>query len=95
MEVSKLVAILEQNSVNKKVAISGGEPLLQKDALIELVKGLKGFDIAVYTGHEEKDVPIELYGYITYIKTGGFKQDLKTTTTSYIGSTNQKFRRVK
>ena len=95
MEVSDLVSILNRNSINKKITISGGEPLLQKEALIELVKGLKDFDIAVYTGHEEKDVPTELYDYITYIKTGGFKQQLKTTIMPYVGSTNQQFRRIK
>lgn len=94
MEVEELAAILEQNCLNKKVTISGGEPLFQKEALLELAERLKGFDIAVYTGHEEEDVPQELYRCITYIKTGKFVQELKTTVMPYVGSANQRFRRV-
>ena len=95
MEVDDLVNILEQNSFNKKVTISGGEPLLQKVALLELVKRLDEFDIAVYTGHDEKEIPQELYRYITYIKTGRFEQNLMTTITPFVGSTNQVFRKIK
>ena len=32
---------------------------------------------------------------ITYIKTGSFKEELKSTVKPYVGSTNQEFRRVK
>ena len=81
--------------VNKKVTFSGGEPLMQVDALIDIVKKLEGFDIAVYTGHEFEEVPQELLDNITYIKTGSFKEELKSTVKPYVGSTNQEFRRVK
>ena len=33
MEVSDLAQILREQAINKKVTISGGEPLLQKDAV--------------------------------------------------------------
>ena len=39
-------------SLNKKLTISGGEPLLQYQAVHELVRGLADFDIALYTGFE-------------------------------------------
>ena len=95
VSVNELVALLKKEVVNKKITISGGEPLMQKEGLIELVKSLKGFDIAVYTGHEISDVPKELLENITYIKTGSFKEELKTTMKPYVGSSNQEFRRVK
>ena len=95
VNVNELVTFLEKEVVNKKITISGGEPLMQKEGLIELVKSLKGFDIAVYTGHEISDVPKELLENITYIKTGSFKEELKTTMKPYVGSSNQEFRRVK
>lgn len=95
VNVDDLALLLKKEVVNKKVTISGGEPLMQKEGLIELVKLLDGFDIAVYTGHEISDVPNELLDNITYIKTGSFKEELKTTTKPYVGSTNQEFRRVK
>ena len=95
VNVNELVTLLEKEVVNKKITISGGEPLMQAEGLIELVKMLKGFDIAVYTGHEISDVPKELLENITYIKTGSFKEELKTTMKPYVGSSNQEFRRVK
>ena len=95
MTTDELVTILKKEVVNKKVTFSGGEPLMQVDALIDVVKNLKNFDIAVYTGHEFEDVPQELLDNITYIKTGSFKEELKSTVKPYVGSTNQKFRRVK
>ena len=67
MTTDELVTILKKEVVNKKVTFSGGEPLMQVDALIDVVKNLKSFDIAVYTGHKFEDVPQELLDNITYI----------------------------
>ena len=60
VEVAELATLLQKEVCNKKITFSGGEPLMQAEALIELVKLLDGFDIAVYTGHELCDVPMEL-----------------------------------
>lgn len=95
MTTDELVMILKNEVINKKVTFSGGEPLMQVDALIDVVKKLKDFDIAVYTGHEFEEVPKELLDNITYIKTGSFMEELKSTVKPYVGSTNQEFRRVK
>ena len=95
MTTDELVTILKKEVVNKKVTFSGGEPLMQVDALIDIVKKLEGFDIAVYTGHGFEEVPQELLDNIKYIKTGSFKEELKSTVKPYVGSTNQEFRRVK
>ena len=95
MTTDELVAVLKKEVVNKKVTFSGGEPLMQFEALIDIVKKLSDFDIAVYTGHEFDEVPQELLDNITYIKTGSFKEELKSTVSPFVGSTNQEFRRVK
>ena len=95
MTTEELVMILKKEVINKKVTFSGGEPLMQVDALINIVKKLEGFDIAVYTGREFEEVPQELLDNITYIKTGSFKEEFKSTVKPYVGSTNQEFRRVK
>ena len=94
-DVHELATLLRREVRNKKVTISGGEPLLQTEALLALVKLLDGFDIAVYTGHEEAEVPSELLLYVSYIKTGPYKRALRTTTKPFVGSSNQTFRRVK
>lgn len=95
MTTDELVSILKKEVINKKVTFSGGEPLMQVKALIDIVKKLSDFDIAVYTGHEFDEVPQELLDNITYIKTGSFKEELKSTVSPFVGSTNQEFRRVK
>lgn len=96
MDIDYLANLLNKNVINKKITISGGEPLMQKDALVELVKKLYefGFDIALYTGHKKEDVPQEIIKYLKYLKTGSFVEELKTTTKPYVGSTNQEFERV-
>ena len=82
---------------NGGVTFSGGEPLMQKEALIELVTKLNdlGFDIALYTGHQKEDVPSILLDKVKYLKTGNFIQELKTTVKPFVGSENQVFEEVK
>ena len=89
--VKDLVNILREKCVNKKLTISGGEPLMQPEALLELVKELKDFDLCLYTGHELKDVPKEILAYLKYIKVGPFKKEYKSTMKPFVGSTNQEF----
>ena len=90
-DISSLAEEIKKNSFNKKITITGGEPLLQKEALIELLKQLEGFDVVVYTGHTKNEVPSELWKLTTYIKCGPFIEELKTTVKPYVGSTNQEF----
>ena len=95
IEVSELAEIIRNNCINKKLTISGGEPLMQKDAVLELLKLLKDFDLTLYTGHIREEVPTEMIEYLTYLKTGSFKQELRTSITPFVGSTNQIFEKVK
>ena len=90
-DVLELVSILEKNIPNKKITISGGEPLLQKDALLYLLKNIKDWDICLYTGYSLNNVPKDILCYLKYIKVGKFNKDLKTTTIPFIGSINQHF----
>jgi anaerobic ribonucleoside-triphosphate reductase activating protein len=52
---------------------------------------LEDFDITLYTGYDLEDVPTKILDYLDYIKVGPFIQELQTSTTPYVGSTNQKF----
>lgn len=89
-----LASILRKKCINKKLTISGGEPLLQADALIDLLEELKDFDLCLYTGHELSEVPQSILKYLKYIKVGRFEKALKTTTKPYVGSKNQQFLEV-
>lgn len=95
IDIDYLVSELKNNMKNKKITITGGEPLYQKEALIELINKLDGFDIALYTGHQESDVPDEIKSKIKYLKCGPFIEKLKTTIKPYVGSLNQTFKEVK
>ena len=90
-EIDDLVEDLRKKCMNKKLTISGGEPLLQYSAILELVKKLADFDIILYTGFEFDDVPKEILKFINYIKVGNYIKDQRTTITPFVGSKNQKF----
>ena len=94
MEVSELSSVIREACLNKKLTISGGEPLLQKEALEELLESLSDFDLCLYTGHELEDVPNSILRYLKYIKVGRFVLEKRTSTQPFIGSTNQRFMRV-
>ena len=85
--------IIDQKTPMRRITISGGEPLLQMEGLLELVSSLrqKGYDIAVYTGNDLADVPQALLENINYIKVGDYQQEHRTSVKPYVGSTNQEF----
>ena len=90
-EIGELVQIIKERCKNRKITITGGEPLYQKEALMELIRGLDGFNICLYTSYEKDEVPQEILKHINYLKTGRYDSSCRTTTTPYYGSKNQKF----
>jgi len=94
VDTHELANQLRKKCKNKKLTISGGEPLLQADNLVDLLEELKDFDLCLYTGHEKKDVPEKILKYLKYLKTGPFIETLKSSTEPFVGSTNQKFMEV-
>lgn len=95
MDTHDLVKTLQVNVINKKLTISGGEPLQQYSAILEVLKGLPDFNIVLYTGFEFEDVPKEILKHVHYIKAGKYIHEKRCTDISYIGSTNQKFINLK
>ena len=93
IEMDKLIGMLQTECKNRKLTISGGEPLEQASALLELTGSLKkmGFDLCVYTGEERENVPDDLLQNIHYIKTGRYIESMRTFSTPYVGSANQNF----
>lgn len=87
--VRQLAKIIKAKVRNKKITLSGGEPLLQQKALVSLLNELSDFDICLYTGGCLDDVPEDIKQRVHYIKIGAFDEKRKTSTMPYVGSTNQ------
>lgn len=93
-EVSELAEEIRSRCPNKELTISGGEPLMQADAVYTLITLLNDFDICLYTGHDKSEVPQEILDKIRYLKYGPFIESLKTTTMPFVGSSNQVYEEV-
>ena len=89
--ISDLVTEIRSQAFNKNLTISGGEPLLQIQAVLDLIRNLNDFSIALYTGFELEEVPKNLLDYLDYIKVGKYEKEKKCTAKEYVGSTNQQF----
>ena len=48
--VKELANQIKEGTFNGKVTITGGEPLMQKEALVQLLNELKGLDVIVRSG---------------------------------------------
>lgn len=97
ISIDELFMFIESHCCNKKITISGGEPLEQLDSLEILIRKLraKGYNVCVYTGWEMEKVPLNILELVDYIKTGEFVSDLKDMEIQYVGSSNQHLFSVK
>jgi len=93
--IDDLVIELREKVTNKKLTISGGEPLLQADEVLSLLDSLSEFNVALYTGYELENVPKEILEKLDYIKVGKYIEESRSTTLSYVGSSNQCFLKLK
>lgn len=94
-DIDELVDEIADKCKNKKITISGGEPLEQKEALCILGNNLKkrGFQICVYTGWNWNQLPKEIFQFADIIKAGPYIQELKRGNLRFIGSDNQIMKR--
>ncbi len=95
LPIKNIANELRKKSFNKKITISGGEPLMQKDGLTKLLNELNGYDICLYTSYDIHQIPKDILNKLTYIKTGRFVNELKNNKIPYFGSENQKLYKVK
>lgn len=91
VETGDLMVELRAKVHNKKLTISGGEPLQQYPAVLELLTGLSDFDIALYTGFNLDRVPKEILRLLRYVKVGRYIHEKGSTVLPYVGSSNQQF----
>lgn len=93
VSVSELFAEIRERCKNKKITISGGEPLEQKESLLPLLRLLNGtgFNICLYTGWSLECVPQAIIEQISFLKTGNYEASLRNPKMRYAGSENQHF----
>jgi len=87
-----LTKLSSYNNPNKRITISGGEPLEQKEALVELLDRLnkEDYDIALYTSYDLTEISYDIRKRLNYIKVGRFIKNKKVKNKFY-GSSNQRF----
>lgn len=91
-DIESLIMKIEGECKNKKITISGGEPMEQSCALCEFVKKLKkkGFNICLYTSWNFEQIPKEILSNLDYLKTGEFISSMRDEKLHFVGSKNQK-----
>lgn len=91
-DVAEIADSIIHQCHNKRLTISGGEPLEQWEALKELILILsnRDFDICIYTGWNKDKIPDEVFQMVNYVKMGNFVADLKSDNIHYVGSSNQR-----
>ncbi len=96
-EIENLLDMIDKKCCNKKITISGGEPMEQQESLLVLLRCLKerGYNICVYTGWELEKVPTHMFQYLDYLKTGSYMKNLRSHDMWYVGSINQRMFEIK
>ncbi len=98
LKQSEILTRIKNNMpIIKGVTISGGEPFLQCDQLLPLLRQIRGLtlDCWVYTGYTYEQLLTyasfkKLLPLIDVLVEGPFVEELLTTDLPYIGSTNQR-----
>lgn len=95
MTINEILEHIIENDFD--VTFSGGDPLMQVDALIELAKRIKsiGKNIWCYTGYTFEEVELsekfkKLLPYVDVIVDGHFINELRDISLRFRGSSNQR-----
>lgn len=91
--VGAVFAKITENGLINGVTFSGGEPMEQSVALLELAKLCKekGYNVMMYTGYVYEDIKDDpIFEYIDYVVDGPFKIALRSLDCLYRGSKNQR-----
>jgi anaerobic ribonucleoside-triphosphate reductase activating protein len=99
IEIEEIMNLIKGNKLLSGVTISGGEPFLQKESLLDLVKEIKkvNLNIIVYTGFIYEDLIQsndkcinDILALADILIDGPFVQDLKSLELRFRGSSNQR-----
>lgn len=95
VDTSELIDAIKKNSLLAGITLTGGEPLLQLDAAVELARETKklGLNVWCYTGYTLEEIPDaaqELLKYVDVLVDGPFVEELRDLELDFRGSSNQR-----
>ena len=95
MSVEEIMSVVRENDFN--VTFSGGDPLLQVDALVPLAEAIRaeGYTIWCYTGYLYEAVKADgrlsrILPFLDALVDGPFVEALRDTSLRFRGSSNQR-----
>lgn len=101
-DTEELIEEIKKLELQDGITFSGGDPMMQVDACIEIAKACKemGYNIWCYTGFTFEEVlndpkKREFLNYIDVLVDGKFELDKKSYDAIFRGSTNQRLINVK
>lgn len=97
-DIDELLIEIDQNPLLDGVTISGGEPFLQAEALIELIQKVKSrqLHVMIYSGYTFEEIlqlgtkEKELLSLCDILVDGRFELNKKSLSLCYRGSSNQR-----
>ena len=106
MNIEDIVEILTSNPLSTGLTISGGEPLVQENEVLELIKQYKkikpNHNIMIYTGFtyeyllkQNNPVINEIFSLTDYLIDGPYIEELRDLTLEFRGSSNQRIIELK
>ena len=101
-DIKEIIAEIDENPLLDGITLSGGEPMLQIEPLIEICKTVKqrGLNIVIYSGFTFEQIVKDLRMKSLLILCdmlidGRFEQDKKSLALLYRGSSNQRLINIK
>ena len=92
VDTQEIIDDIKKNPLLSGITLTGGEPLLQLDAAVELARETKklGLNVWCYTGYKFEEIPQKLLNVVDVVVDGAFVEELKDLTLNFRGSSNQR-----
>lgn len=93
--IEEILELIEKHKV-EIVTFMGGEPVDQPiENILHLMESIHikfpKVKMSMYTGYELHEVDTRILDYLSDIKTGSYREDLKNKMGSFLASSNQKY----
>lgn len=93
--VEEILGLIEEHEI-KIITFLGGEPVDQPiEDFLHLLKSIyekfPEVKMSMYTGYELEEVDTRILDFLSDIKTGSYREDLRNKRGSFLASSNQKY----